>query len=565
MKSRLFLCAVVSAVVSLAQQPPAAEVAAQDAPVTFQSKVNLVSVPVVVRSSRTGKPVGNLEKPDFIVYDKGKAQEITKFTIEKAGSHPSIPLPEVERSAEEKALQPNAPAIIPPDHFIAYFFDDIHLEFGDLAQARNAALKHLNTALTPTDRAAIYTTSGQTQVDFTDNLDELREALNRIQPRPIARSRIQECPDVSFYMADAMINRNDPIVLNAAAQEAMACASLQDMTTARSYAQSAAYRALSSGEQETRVALLTLKDLVRRMSAMPGQRTIVMISPGFFRLTDQRQEETEVIDKAIKANVTISSLDARGLYTDTPDISKRTYSIAATIVKQQMDRENARANSDILAELADGTGGTLIENTNGLEQGLHDLAATPEVYYILTFSPQNLKLDGSYHELKVKLKNPAGLSVKARRGYYAPRHLSSADEDAKEEISQALFSREEMHDIPAEMHTQFFKASATDARLVVVARIDVRKLKFRKVDGRNGDDVMVVAGLFDRNGNFLISVSKILKMKLLDETLANGKLSAGISVRSDFKVAPGTYVIRLVLRDAEGQMMAAQNGAVEIP
>jgi hypothetical protein len=156
------------------------------------------------------------------------------------------------------------------------------------------------------------------------------------------------------------------------------------------------------------------------------------------------------------------------------------------------------------------------------------------------------------------------MTPKARRGYYAPRHLSSADEEAKEEISQALFSREEMRDIPAEMHTQFFKASQADARLVVVTRIDVRKLKFRKVDGRNSDDVVIVAGLFDRNGNFVTSVSKILTMKLKDETLA-GQLASGVSVRSDFKIAPGTYVIRLVLRDAEGQMMAAQNGAVEIP
>jgi hypothetical protein len=43
------------------------------------------------------------------------------------------------------------------------------------------------------------------------------------------------------------------------------------------------------------------------------------------------------------------------------------------------------------------------------------------------------------------------------------------------------------------------------------------------------------------------------------------RVNAGISVRSEFKVAPGTYVIRLVIRDAEGQMMAARNGAVEIP
>jgi hypothetical protein len=154
--------------------------------------------------------------------------------------------------------------------------------------------------------------------------------------------------------------------------------------------------------------------------------------------------------------------------------------------------------------------------------------------------------------------------VKARRGYYSPRHLSSADEEAKEEISQALFSRDEMRDIPVDLHTQFFKSSETEARLVIISRLDVRKLHYRKADGRNNDDVVVVSGLFDRNGNYLQSVTKTLKMRLLDTTLES-KLNAGLSIRSDFKVAPGTYVIRLVVRDAEGQMMAAQNGAVEIP
>ena len=85
-------------------------------------------------------------------------------------------------------------------------------------------------------------------------------------------------------------------------------------------------RVLNEGEHETRVALLSLKDVVRRMALMPGQRMIVMVSPGFLRLNDQLQDETAIIDQAIRANVTISALDARGLYTDTPDITKRTIS-----------------------------------------------------------------------------------------------------------------------------------------------------------------------------------------------------------------------------------------------
>jgi VWFA-related protein len=550
-------------------QQPATEVAQQDTPITFQSKVNLVLVPVVVRSNKTGKPVGNLEKEDFLLYDKGKLQTISKFTVEKAGARPVSAMPEIERSAEEKMEQPNAPQIIVADHFVAYFFDDIHLSFGDLVQARNAAMKHLNEAIGPKDRAALYTTSGQVQVDFTDDRDMLRAGLSRIRPTPIARNSVQGCPDISYYQGDLIENRNDALALSTAVTETLVCANLEgpppDIQTATTMAKGAARQAVAGGEQETRVALLTLKDLIRRMSAMPGQRTIVMISPGFYRMTDQRQDETEVIDRAIKANVTISTLDARGLYTDTPDISKRVVAIQAEVRKQQMAREAMRADSDILAELADGTGGRFFENNNDLAQGLNDLAETPSVYYILGFSPQNLKLDGSYHDLKVKLKTPAGLTSKGRRGYYAPRHLSSADDEAKEEISQALFSREEMRDIPLEMHTQFFMAGPSDGRLAVVSRFDIRKLKYRRIDGRNGDDLVLVAGLFDRNGNFVQSVSKKITMRLKDETLTGGKLNAGVSVRSDFKVVPGTYVIRLVLRDAEGQMMAAQNGAVEIP
>jgi VWFA-related protein len=549
-----------------AQSPT--EVASNDAPITFQSKVNLVLVPVVVRD-KSGKPVGGLTKEDFQLYDKGKLQVISRFSVEKADSKPVPPAPLLEKSPDDLGqISDLTSASVAPSHFIAWFFDDIHLSFSDLVQARQAAEKYLLTGLKETDRAAIYTTSAQTAVDFTDDPNQLKDGLAQLRPRPVARNVAgRECPDVSFYMADLIVNKNDQQALMTAAQDAYVClnyAPPQTVKDAIPVAEAAASRVLAGGEQESRISLGTLKDLVRRMGAMPGTRLIVMISPGFLRLSDELQDESDIIDRAIKANVTISSLDARGLYTDTPDISKSPGPPATLIARQRYDREASRIDADVMAELADATGGTFFENSNDLAGGIRDLSAVPEVYYVLAFSPQNLKLDGSYHTLKVTLRNPAGLSAKGRRGYYAPRHLSDADADAKEEISQALFSREEMHDIPLDIHTQFFKASATDAHLVVVTRLDVRKLHYRKLDGRNGDDVLVVSGLFDRNGNFLQAVSKTIRMRLKDETLA-GKLDSGISIRSDFKVSPGRYVVRLVVRDAEGQMMAAQNGAVEIP
>jgi hypothetical protein len=115
-----------------------------------------------------------------------------------------------------------------------------------------------------------------------------------------------------------------------------------------------------------------------------------------------------------------------------------------------------------------------------------------------------------------------------------------------------------------ELHTQFFKSSDVNAKLSVLARIDVRQLRFRKADGRNLDILTVASGLFDRNGNYVTGMEKTVDMHLRDETLAV-KLNSGITVRSGFDVAPGSYFVRVVVRDAEGQKMAALNGAVEIP
>ena len=153
--------------------------------------------------------------------------------------------------------------------------------------------------------------------------------------------------------------------------------------------------------------------------------------------------------------------------------------------------------------------------------------------------------------------------MQARRGYYAPKRLEDPGETAKEEIREALFSREELNDIPLELHTQFFKSSEDSARVAVVVRMDVRHMHYRKVEGRNRDDLTIVSALFDRNGNYVTGNEKHLEMRLRDETLEK-KLGSGLTVRTSFDVKPGTYLVRLVVRDAEGQMMSAHNGSVEI-
>jgi hypothetical protein len=223
---------------------------------------------------------------------------------------------------------------------------------------------------------------------------------------------------------------------------------------------------------------------------------------------------------------------------------------------------SASADADVMAELADATGGVFFQNNNDLAEGFRRVASTPEYYYVLAFSPQNLKLNGRFHNLKVTLKSPQRYSIQARRGYFAPRQANGPEQEAKQEIEDALFSQEELHDLPIDLHTQFFKPSDSEAKLTVLAHVDVKQLHFRKADGRNSSNLTIVAGIFDRNGNLVVGNEKVLQMRLKDETLA--KMDPGLSVKSNFDVKPGSYLVRLVVRDTEGQI-AAENGAIQIP
>jgi len=183
---------------------------------------------------------------------------------------------------------------------------------------------------------------------------------------------------------------------------------------------------------------------------------------------------------------------------------------------------------------------------------------------MLGFTPQNLKNDGSFHALRVVVKPSNSLNIQARRGYYAPGKKEDAEETAKEEIGNALFSREELHELPIELHTRFFKPEGNTAKMTVILRLDLRLFKFNQAYGRNNNNVTMVTGIFDRDGNYLQGIKKVLELHLKDETLAV-KLARGAVIRTDFDLMPGTYLVRQVVRDTEGQQMSATNAAVVIP
>lgn len=59
-------------------------------------------------------------------------------------------------------------------------------------------------------------------------------------------------------------------------------------------------------------------------------------------------------------------------------------------------------------------------------------------------------------------------------------------------------------------------------------------------------------------------MEKIIEMRVRDATLEHLNRS-GVNVKSTFDVPPGTFLVRVVVRDSQGAQMAAVNRGVVIP
>jgi len=177
-----------------AQKPPE-EMVQKEQPALFQARVSLVAVPVVVRD-KAGKAVGNLKKEDFQLFDRGKPQFIARFSMEKAGTRVINPV--VVEAADPTAGAVQGKPMEVADGFTALLFDDVHGEFADLARARDAAQKYIDNSLKASERFAIYTTSGQTIQDFTDDRVLLKATLLKLMPRPVTGQGGRSCPEIDL-------------------------------------------------------------------------------------------------------------------------------------------------------------------------------------------------------------------------------------------------------------------------------------------------------------------------------------------------------------------------------
>jgi VWFA-related protein len=543
-------------------------------PGAIRVRSDMVEIPVVVRDT-SGKPVNGLKQNDFELYDDGKKQNISFFSLERSPGAPAkeaIAIPNVTSPVSGPVL----PEAVPKPRYIALYFDDTDMNVGDIKYSRDAAEQFVKTDLEPGDEVGIFTSSTKVFLDFTndklkllDNLGQLRTQQKRADQGPTSCPRIG--PYQAYLILQFKFTHSDAFDL--ALAEAQKCGGCGSPRSCSTVVTNQAQETLSLSEQFTQDTLGVITDVINRLSNKAGRRLLVMSSGGFLTQTLGPKQD-KVIDAALRAGVTINTLDAKGLWISAPggDLSDGPPIVLEnnpelTAYRDRLQDQQKMVMNDPLQSLAEGTGGRFFHNNNDLGLGFRELADLPDVSYILGFSPENLKSDGKLHTLKVKVTSSHGVTVQARPGYYAPskkddEDLSSASKK-RLELDRAVLSNDTITDIPVQVTTQLARLQDGAPNLKVIVHVGVKDLPFQVNSGHNLENLVFVTALFDGEDHFLAGVEGVMELSLRGETRA--QLSKqGMDANFSLAAPPGKYRLREVVEETREGRFSTSNHTVEI-
>ena len=558
-----------------AQEPPKVEVLPP-------TSVEVVRLDVVV-SEKKGRPRPGLKKEDFAVLEDGKPQEIVQFqaftrpepaAATRARSAPPAPGAEQEASAEQL-----------PARYVVLAIDDVHMEMEGIVRARKALERFIREDLRSEDQVALVTTSGASALsqEFTTDRAVLAQTLSRLSPKS-RRAEWMTVPYISDYQAE-LIEGGDPTALDAAVQDIIAALGFNDPAWAEAEARRRAREIVTEAVYNSRLTLEALDGLCRGLSGLSGRKTVFLISDGFLTGigtgTGMSFDVRRIVDASTRAGVVIYALDTRGLMASPPmaSASSLTRANPATVgAVEAMRHLSENATLDAMNALAADTGGFLVEGTNDLHAGLHEMLKDTETYYVLAYESTNTKRDGAFRKIEVKLQNVKGVKLRTRSGYFAAddrrRQLATAATAADEarraeqrraEMTTALHSLAPLDGIPVRVSADFVALADGATQLVVSGNIDVKKLPFVRLSDRRKATVESVAMAFDEEGASAATLATERTAIDLPDADYERVARDGIAYQKAVALKPGRYQVRLAVRDDGTGLLGSAWQWVEIP
>jgi VWFA-related protein len=474
----LFLPAVVTAVAALAQQGA-----------LIQTETRVVLVDAIV-TGKNGVYLRDLTAKDFRVWQDNKEQTIKSVSLESAST----------------ASQPR-PMVL--------FFDESSMEARDQVPLRQLASSFIDAEMGPNRKMAVVSYNGALRIaqNFTDNAGRLKDAI----PQPDSRVPETEAETHPQLGRSPIVTTAD----NAAARD----------------------------------MIRSLRELGRSLGVLPGRKIVVLFVGKLAATSNQRSDLKDAIEECNKSGVALYPVDVRPVSVQTDPGDPTGGLEANSRMGGRMQRGGGpRGDSDdvpaagitdsgggsqqLLYEMASGTGGFVIRDTNDLLGGLQKIASEQDQYYVLSYTPPDSK-EGSCHQLRVKVDR-GGTNVRARSSYCTSKPLDLLAGTVTGQDLEKRAAAAEAGNMTAQIELPYFYVSPNVARVHVAMEITPGALKFENQKGRLHAEINLLGIASTVDGGVRARFSDNLKFDFDNEAQIRGWRLKPLHYEKEFRIAPGS-------------------------
>jgi VWFA-related protein len=419
----------------------------------FRSRTAIVTVDVAVRDA-SGAIVRGLTAADFTVLEDGKAQAIETFAFQEIDTvPPAVPAPtgvladvaaklgeDLQRAAgaapATRTAEPMPAAAFAGRRVLVLLFDVSSMQPDDVQRAVDSAQAYVSESMTPADLVAVVTIGSTITVlsDFTADREAAKAALDRL----------------GYTEGTAT---PPPAADTAATDEAAA-------TSDTAATDDTGFEAYNND-----VRLRALKTLADTLAPIEQKKAILYFSAGMSRSGEDNQIELRgAINAAVRGNVAIYPVDARGLQAVVPggDARQASGRGVSLFSGQAVSRQFAALaqSQDTLMTLAADTGGRAFTDTNDFGEAFTRAARDLSAYYLIGYSSTNTDKDGRFRRIQVRVSRKSA-RVEARAGYYADRDFARTNtRDREAQLDEQLSAAVSSTDLPLLVGTGWFRQTA---------------------------------------------------------------------------------------------------------
>jgi VWFA-related protein len=550
--------------------------------------VTAVLVDVVVRDRR-GQPVRDLTESDFELLEDGVPQKISSFApvaavpATGAGSA-GPPLPTAAASAEgAPAPSPAAPAPI----VTALVFHALSPD------SRHRALQAAQTYVGDKEETANYIgvfgldLTLAPLVPFTRNGLAVRQALVRIAGGGGPGLNSPEQQRQASEAQQQATNANQAIATATAAGGANTANTVANEAAAAQMATMSADMVQGFNrmdrDQQGYLATDALFAIVNTLRRLPGRKSVVLFSEGLAVPPAVHRLFLGVIDAASRANVSIYTIDAAGLRTDS-DQSRIRDLVNGAVLRGietsysggggdaftrglETNEDNLRGDPQaVLGQLARDTGGLLFSSTNNLGAAFERIESDMRNYYLIGYTPLNPAYDGRFRSIQVKVKRD-GVTIAARRGYFAVRNPGTLPINPLEAPALAALDQKPVPNaFPVRAGALLFPERGRPGLVPVVVEVNTAPLTFQPApDGKTlTSNFVVLVRFLDRDHQVVRKVSEHYQIRGELAQIDHAKLGTVVFYRES-ELPAGIYSMETVVHDAPSGKSSVRFATVEVP